>query len=1206
MKVFLSGNLCYYIDSLEVFLINKSKNKLTSLRVFYLFVCSFMLFFSLTMVKAEANSWNVTYYDQRDLSGNSVSVSTSNIQFNWGTGAPVNGIPNDNFSARFEKSFNLSETMDYFSHVYADDGVRVEINGHRLIDRWSNSAGRFDKGVLTNLTQGEHQATVEYYEAGGQAKLFAEVQPFGTWVSYYYDNMHLNGTPKAMKVLGRTNNGSFTEDFGSGSPAPGIGNNNFSISYVTAKRIPAGEYIIRAGADDGIRVYIDGQLVLNRWSNSAFREDSLKISIEDLPNVREGEEDVHWIEVQYYEDKGNAKVSFSMHPVSEEVPSDGWLHTLYSNRNLSGDGIVLGGKHALSKSNKISFNWGNGRPHPNLPFDNFSVQSSRIISGGSNYFVHTYADDGVRVKVGDTNIINRWSNSAGQFNQGLITGLPSGNHVVKVDYYEAGGKATKMADVLPLGTWLGYYYNNKNLTGDPLFNRVVAQPRNDFSFTEDFGRGSPATGIGNDNFSIRYVTAQKIPAGEYTIRARADDGVRVYIDGRLVLNRWSNSSMREDAVKVSIEDVVNAPAGQSDIHWIEVHYYEDKGDAKVGFEMRPISDEIPSDGWLNLLYPNRNLSGDGVVLGGRHALSISNRVNFNWGSGSPHSKIPVDNFSVQSLKKISGGSNYFVHTYADDGIRVNVGNTTIFNRWSNSAGQFNQGLITGLTSGEHVVKVDYYEAGGKATKMADVLPLGTWLGYYYNNKNLTGDPILTRVAAQPRNDFALAEDFGRGSPAPGIGNDNFSIRYVTAQRIPAGEYMIKAGADDGIRIYIDGKLVLNRWSNSAYREDTAIIQVRDLDNVAVGQRDIHWIEVHFYEDKGNARVNFSLTPHSTVQPSYLELDLRKPSSITVSDIQRVFDEARHPNSELKKYAQEFIDAQNKYGVNAQYLVAHAILETGWGGSALTHFKNNLYGYGAYDVCPVTCAYYFPNVAGGIEFVAQRIKRDYLSSNGSFFNGYDLPGMNVMYATDKEWANKIANIMNRFKPYNRNDYLNVNPIVGNGPTPPNYGREIPAGQPIPASVITFPSGVSGVVANTNSLNFRSLPYTATWTLLGSLSRGTNVEILGYNTDVRYNKALTNSYAYRWYRVRVNGQNGWLNSQYLDIPEKLVRVTASSTLNVRTLPSTNGSVVGSLVSGQFVRAVLKDGKIETENGWYRVYYSGNNIGWISGDFAEEFEW
>jgi hypothetical protein len=260
---------------------------------------------------------------------------------------------------------------------------------------------------------------------------------------------------------------------------------------------------------------------------------------------------------------------------------------------------------------------------------------------------------------------------------------------------------------------------------------------------------------------------------------------------------------------------------------------------------------------------------------------------------------------------------------------------------------------------------------------------------------------------------------------------------------------------------------------------------------------------------------------------YLQIDLRKPANITANDIISFFNQKR-PDSPLKDYAQSFIDAQNKYGVNAQYLVAHAIWETGWDGSNLRNYKHNLFGYSAYNVCPFTCGFYFPTGGDSINFEGYIVRRDYLNETGSFYNGPTLTGMNVRYATDPNWKNGIANLMQSIKPFDANSYFQTGILAGSSVAAPSFGRDIPAGKPYPTDIIINNTVNTYATVMDNGLKFRNLPYVSTSTLIKSLPLGTVVKVLGYNTDVRYVPGVIFEYPYdnRWYRVLVAGQEGWL--------------------------------------------------------------------------------
>lgn len=105
----------------------------------------------------------------------------------------------------------------------------------------------------------------------------------------------------------------------------------------------------------------------------------------------------------------------------------------------------------------------------------------------------------------------------------------------------------------------------------------------------------------------------------------------------------------------------------------------------------------------------------------------------------------------------------------------------------------------------------------------------------------------------------------------------------------------------------------------------------------------------------------------------------------------------------------FMQAEQAYHVSARYFVAHAILESNWGTSAIAQDKHNLFGFNADDANPYRDATTFPSFPACIQYVGQFIAVNYLSPNGSYYHGPTLRGMNVDYATDPYWAEKIAQI-----------------------------------------------------------------------------------------------------------------------------------------------------------------------------------------------------
>ena len=119
-----------------------------------------------------------------------------------------------------------------------------------------------------------------------------------------------------------------------------------------------------------------------------------------------------------------------------------------------------------------------------------------------------------------------------------------------------------------------------------------------------------------------------------------------------------------------------------------------------------------------------------------------------------------------------------------------------------------------------------------------------------------------------------------------------------------------------------------------------------------------------------------------------------------------------PNSVMRGTGETFMKAGQESGLDPRYLVAHAAHETGWGTSSIARDKGNMYGIGAFDASPYSSAYGYNNTESGIIEGAKWIAKNYYQGR----NAKDLDSMNVDYATDSEWAKKIAATMKGAEKY----------------------------------------------------------------------------------------------------------------------------------------------------------------------------------------------
>lgn len=267
---------------------------------------------------AEANpgtQWNAAYFNNATLSGSPVVTRIDDrIDFNWASGSPDPAVPADNFSARWTKTVNFPTSGKWTFRVGADDGVRMWIDVTPIVNEWhGNPEGyRTYEVSIDQLTAGNHDLKVEYYEASGNAGVKVEwffsggggapatgtVYGPASWNASYYNNLDLSGAPSLTRVDGDIN-----FDWGTGSPAAQVNADNFSARWTTTVNIPTtGHWRFQVGADDGVRMWIDVTQILNEWHGNP---EGYRTYDADVYALTAGDHD---LKVEYYEATGNARV----------------------------------------------------------------------------------------------------------------------------------------------------------------------------------------------------------------------------------------------------------------------------------------------------------------------------------------------------------------------------------------------------------------------------------------------------------------------------------------------------------------------------------------------------------------------------------------------------------------------------------------------------------------------------------------------------------------------------------------------------------------------------------------------------------------------------------------------------------------------------------------------------------------------------------
>jgi uncharacterized protein YraI len=390
-----------------------------------------------------------------------------------------------------------------------------------------------------------------------------------------------------------------------------------------------------------------------------------------------------------------------LHGSSTAVPAQAadaaWDVKYWNNRNLAGDPVLQRTEANLNND------WGSGSPAPNVVNnDNFSARWRRMVyfPAGTYRFTAT-TDDGMRVWIDDVLIIDSWWDSQAHTVEKDVY-INAGDHEVKVKYYEASGQAVAKLSWMAVGgitpstflNWKGEYFNNISLAGQPVL------VRDDAGINFDWGGGSPAWNVvAADQFSVRWSRSLWLQPGRYRFTVIADDGARLWVNGRLLIDQWHDSSAATYSVEVELPNGTTA---------LQMEYYENAGGAQARLSWEYLSGSTINN-WRGVYFNNRNLSGTSVLVRDDAA------INFNWGTGSPAVGIVnADNFSVRWTRSLSFDSGRYRFTItSDDGVRLWVNNQKIIDAWNDHAPLTVTGEID-LSGGALPVQLEYYDNTGEA------------------------------------------------------------------------------------------------------------------------------------------------------------------------------------------------------------------------------------------------------------------------------------------------------------------------------------------------------------------------------------------------------------------------------------------------------------------------------------------------------------
>ncbi|MDQ0269134.1 SH3 domain-containing protein [Cytobacillus purgationiresistens] len=319
--------------------------------------------------------------------------------------------------------------------------------------------------------------------------------------------------------------------------------------------------------------------------------------------------------------------------------------------------------------------------------------------------------------------------------------------------------------------------------------------------------------------------------------------------------------------------------------------------------------------------------------------------------------------------------------------------------------------------------------------------------------------------------------------------------------------------------------------------------------------------------------------------TFLTLDLLKPSNVTAEEINRYikdYESRTGKKSIIAGKGQAFINAGNKYGVNAHFLAALTIHESAFGTSNLSYGKFNLFGLKAFDSAPFDAALRFQTVDEGIEYEAAYVRYSYLVPSAPYYNGVHLgdkqSGMNVKYSTDPLWGEKIANHMKNMRAFDSAHYQKVESINSISYSMPD----------VPENKDVYPSNIQ--VTAKQQLNLYGSKKGAR---TGNIPKGKSFELVEKHNDF-------------WLKIKYEGKDYWTFfsfsyfKDYIQV-HNLARVEVANNTNtdMKNEAKSSAQTNESLTNNSYVELVLdsKNNPVSDQsNKWYQVKSSKGNTGWI----------
>jgi len=693
----------------------------------------------------DRNQWLVEYYGNRELRGapletRSVCVpapfpigdinvdidmpqKVDEVDFDWGSGSPMqfafspslvlDVLPKDEFSVRFSKVMRFREGWFRF-HLRADDGVRLYVDDRLVINEWKDQPDTAFSAEY-HLTGGDHIIRIEYYERSGNADVHFEVEPIN-WHYELFPSYRFDGTPETFDDTLTELEWRHVPPVTAGR---GLENGQFGLRGIATLNFKGGNYRFHNFSTGDLRVYLDGRRVAMLPNDGDSQQvavspgqHEVRIEFRCTSTVPEmgshtyykalckfGWSDLAWNAKFYKNDRFNYYCDGDHWSELHANPDENYL--LAHTSGLTG---WIRYQHdypeAGNMDNNLSFrSWDDFKTGLQdwptdfqLKFWGVWINRKIVVNTGGFYNLKLDAKTCFRLVLDGKEIVQNQERRLESSPYNADVFLERGVHDLSIEYNSTEGSDHLHFGIQP-ANWRVKYFGNTLLQGNGLAEQAIP-------LTEVIKRAQVALGR-NTNYSALISRTRFLPLGKYAFAIKADDGVRLKVNNRLLIDAWYDQGPTPYAATFE---------HQGGDMKIEIEYYNAGSDALLEFSFYPTHFYAE---YYNTCTLNRMPEGIRPYIT-PIAYRYDGDVNFDWGAGSVLPRVNATNFSARWRGKVHlPVGRWNIEATSVDGIRVYIDGRLLIDHWHTQPLTTHARMID-LVGREHDIMVEYFHQTGNA------------------------------------------------------------------------------------------------------------------------------------------------------------------------------------------------------------------------------------------------------------------------------------------------------------------------------------------------------------------------------------------------------------------------------------------------------------------------------------------------------------